>query len=105
MTNMPFVKLVTEIRGGKLEEHLSEKVRQVLQGMQEHGGKGKLVLTLDFVPNKYGQVEVKGKVKAEVPDRAIAPGIYWLDDDASLVSRDPSQRDIEDIPGVARMKN
>lgn len=104
MTNMPFVKLLAEMRGGQVEAQASEKLTEILEAINEYGGAGKLTLTFSFKTNKYGQVEVTGKVKSDKPERAIAPGFYWLDADAALVTRDPNQPDFEDLPGVSRIR-
>lgn len=102
MTNMPFVKLVTEHRGGDLEARCSDKLTELLEGLRDYGGKGELNLKLKFKQNKYGQVEVDADVKAKIPEPDVKGSVFFLTEDGELTRRDPNQADIEDVPGVKR---
>lgn len=105
MSNLKFVKFVTEFRGGALEAHLSKKLEQIGAGIAEFGGDGELTLKLKIKLTKFGTLDIAPKVDCKIPDKQIGPGVYWLDDNGEIVTRDPNQTDLEDIPGVSRMKN
>lgn len=102
MTNMPFVKMLTELRGGEIEALASEKMREMLAAIAEHGGKGTLAVSFEVSRTEHGHIEVKPKVKMTKPEPAMRKGIFWMTEDGELTRRDPNQADIEDLPGVKR---
>lgn len=102
MTNLPFLKLIGEHRGGDLEAHCSAHLRVLLESLALYGGAGTLDLKLKFTLNKFGQVEVAAKVASKPPRQEPKPSIFYLTDSGELSRRDPAQADIEDIPGVRR---
>lgn len=102
MTNMPFVELLTVHRGGELEAACSEKLDEIGAAMRDHGGKASLTLKLDFKKTKHGHIEVDAKVTAKIPEPELRPSIFFMTEDGRFSRRDPSQTDIEDIPGVRR---
>lgn len=102
MTNMPFSKLLTEFRGGELEESCSEKLAGIGEALRDLGGKASLTLKLDFKMTKHGHIEIDAKVTAKKPEPEIRPSIFFMTDDGVFTRRDPSQTDIEDLPGVRR---
>ena len=100
MTNLPFIQLITEHRQGDLEADLSRRLLEVLEGIREYGGKGKLTLSLGFSLDKHGMVSVDAKTDHKAPEKGVKPAVYWLTDDLTLTRSDPRQRDLEDIDGV-----
>lgn len=104
MTNMPFVKLVSEHRGGDLESACSEKMRAVIDAIREFGGKGELTLKLGFSMTEYGMLEVKADLKAKAPEPKLKSSAFFLTAEGDLVRHDPRQTDIEDMPGVKRLR-
>lgn len=101
MTNMPFVKMITEFRRGELEADLSARLVEVLEGLRDHGGAGEVSLALKIKRDKHGMVVVDAKVKSVVPRRAVGSSAYFMTADGELTRSDPNQTDIEDVPGVA----
>lgn len=102
MTNMPFMQLITEHRNGDTEKAVSEKLRELIDGLRAYGGKGKLTLDLAFQLTEYGMLEVKAEVKAKIPEEKLKPSAFYITADGLLSRRDPNQTDIEDMEGVRR---
>ncbi|MBY0423056.1 MAG: hypothetical protein K2Q06_12190 [Parvularculaceae bacterium] len=102
MTNMPFVKMLTELRGGEIEALASARLAEALAALAERGGEATLTLKLKIKRTEHGHIEVKPDLAVKVPEPKLKTAIFWLTEDGRLSRRDPGQADIEDVPGVKR---
>lgn len=88
-----FLQLLQSHRRGEIPGEADAALTDILTAMREHGGKGKLTLTLNLKLNKTGQVELAPDLKVEKPRRAMSTGLFFTDDDGNLMRRDPNQGD------------
>jgi len=93
-----FLQLLQSHRRGEIPAEADAALTDILTAMREHGGKGKLTLTLNLKLNKTGQVELAPDLKVEKPRRAMSTGLFFTDDDGNLMRRDPNQGDwVDDL--------
>lgn len=93
-----FLQLLQSHRRGEIPTEADQALTDILAALREHGGKGKLTLTLNMKLNKSGQIELTPDLKSEKPRRAMSQGLYFADDDGNLSRRDPNQGDwVDDI--------
>ncbi len=88
-----FLQLLQSHRRGEIPNEADAALTDILAALREHGGKGKLTLTLNLKLNKTGQIELAPDLKAEKPRRAMSTGLFFTDDDGNLMRRDPNQGD------------
>lgn len=91
-----FLQFLQGFRRGDLVREADALMGELMQAIQDTGGKGKLVLELPFGVNKAGQIECVPKMKVDKPLRPIGTGIFYLSDDARLSRRDPNQHEMFD---------
>lgn len=93
-----FLQLLQTHRRGEIPGEADAALTDVLAALREHGGKGKLTLTLNMKLNKTGQIELQPDLKMEKPRRAMSTGLFFTNDDGHLMRRDPNQGDwVDDI--------
>lgn len=93
-----FLQLLQSHRRGEIPAEADAALTDILTALREHGGKGKLTLTLNLKLNKTGQIELAPDLKSEKPRRAMSTGLFFADDDGRLLRRDPNQGDwVDDI--------
>ena len=93
-----FLGFLQTNRKGEIPAEADAAMTDILAALREHGGKGKLTITLNFSFTKSGQIEIKPDLKSEKPRRAMSTGIYFADDDGNLTRSDPNQPDwVDDI--------
>ena len=93
-----FLNLMQTHRRGEIPSEADAAMTAILTALREHGGKGKLTLTLNFKLGKSGQVEITPDLKSEKPRRAMSTGLFFATDDGELSRRDPAQPDwVDDI--------
>lgn len=97
-----FLQLLQSHRRGEIPAEADAALTDILTALREHGGKGKLTLTLNLKLNKTGQIELVPDIKAEKPRRAMATGMFFTDDDGRLMRRDPNQADWVDEVAARR---
>jgi hypothetical protein len=96
--SITFLQLLQTHRRGEIPSEADDALSDILTALREHGGKGKLTLTLNLKLNKTGQIELTPDLKAEKPRRAMSTGLFFADDDGRLLRRDPNQGDwVDDI--------
>lgn len=88
-----FIGFIQSHRRGEIPTEGDAAMTDILNAIREHGGKGKLTLTMNFKLNKSGQIEIQPDLKVEKPRRAMSTGLYFADDDGNLSRRDPKQDD------------
>ena len=93
-----FLQLLQSHRRGEIPAEADAALTDILTALREHGGKGKLTLTLNMKLNKTGQIDLAPDLKVEKPRRAMSTGLFFTDDDGNLMRRDPNQGDwVDDI--------
>ncbi|OWU77615.1 hypothetical protein [Marinibacterium profundimaris] len=97
--DLNFLTFVQSFRRGALIAEADDRMADLVDALEERGGKGTLTIDLSFSVNKAGQIEIVPTVKAKVPPRAIGTGIYWPHH-GRLSRSDPNQADIEDYIGA-----
>lgn len=91
--SISFLQLLQSHRRGEIPNEADAALTDILTALREHGGKGKLTLTLTLKLNKTGQIELAPDLKSEKPRRAMSTGLFFADDDGRLLRRDPNQGD------------
>lgn len=91
--SITFLQLLQSHRRGEIPAEADAALTDILTALREHGGKGKLTLTLNMKLNKTGQIELAPDLKVEKPRRAMSTGLFFTDDDGKLMRRDPNQGD------------
>jgi hypothetical protein len=88
-----FLGFLQTNRRGEIPTEADAAMAAILAALREHGGKGKLTLTMNFSLTKSGQIEIKPDLKSEKPRRAMSSGLYFADEDGNLTRTDPNQGD------------
>lgn len=97
-----FLNFVQSHRRGEIPTEGDAALTDILSAIREHGGKGKLTLTLNIKMNKSGQIEITPDLKSEKPRRAMSAGLYFATDEGALTRRDPNQGDWVDEVNARR---
>lgn len=93
-----FIGFLQSNRRGEIPNEADAAMTDILTALREHGGKAKMILSLNFSFTKSGQIEIKPDLKVEKPRRAMSSGLYFSDDDGNLTRTDPNQGDwVDDI--------
>ena len=91
----PFTGFLHEQRRGALHAELSEKLSDVVAAVMEHGKKGKLVLTLEVIPEKAdGMVKIADGVKVAIPEGEKSVGLFYADENGGVHKTDPRQTEL-----------
>lgn len=88
--------IVGQIRGGKTQEELSEKLNKLVQDCRNTGKKGELTLTVQIRPDKgdSGQYFVTPSIKTKSPEFAPGETIFWGTPEGNLQRTDPAQHEL-----------
>jgi len=86
-----FSEVLTDLGVGRVEFALTDKLEQVVKGVIETGKKGQIVFTLDIGGEGEGQVIVKPKIKATIPEPGLGSNIFIVDENHELHREDPRQ--------------
>jgi len=93
---MKFSDIVTELDNGRVHEQLSEELEQIVDGVQTHGTKGQIVITLDI--KKEGDRAVIGcSSKAKIPKAAMHGTLYYFGRNGGLSREDPRQLSLKTL--------
>ena len=88
----------------QLETRCDEALEELVKGVVENGGTGKLTLTINVKAQGDGQLLYKAAVKTDVPRPGVPDSIFFGDEDGKLSRSDPRQMDIEDEVARERAK-
>lgn len=94
------IELLKGMGDGRVLDDMHNRLLETLAAVRNCHKKGKVVLTIDIHPTDVSEVqrvEIEGHVtyKAPMPKRGSKP--YYVDDDLSLHSRDPRQRQLPNM--------
>jgi len=89
--------ILLDMRNGAVAVDCSKKFNEVLQGVLETGGKGKLTIELHIAPSKMGmggavvEVETHHECKTKIPELAIGKSVFFVNKEGVLTRDDPAQ--------------
>lgn len=95
----PFTDVLREHRNGRLVEHLSKRLTEVVAKVQATGKSGEITLKLKITPSKGDEpdaFEVTPNVTCKLPEADLAKALFYADEDSQLVRESPTQRSIFD---------
>mgnify|MGYP000541241998 CR=1 FL=1 len=100
-----FVDMLTKHRRGFALDKASTKLREALIASRDTGAKSTVTMTVTLTPGTDDQMAISIQVAAKLPDEKLPSGMFWVDDDGSLRTSDPRQKELqirEVIPVGAR---
>ncbi|HSX49906.1 MAG TPA: hypothetical protein VLF09_03050 [Cellvibrio sp.] len=88
-----FAYALQQIRNGKTQEELSEKLNELIQSCRDTEQKGSITLTITVRPDKgdSGQYFLRPEIKLKKPELAIGDTIFWGTPEGNLQRTDPAQ--------------
>lgn len=92
-----FLSVLKDLRAGKTQEELSEKLNTLVQECRKTGKKGSLTLTITLTPDKgdSGQYFLKDKVVDDIPQMDRGQTLMWGTPEGNLQRTDPAQGDLD----------
>lgn len=105
-----FAYALSQIRNGKTQEELSEKLNELIQSCRDTEQKGSITLTITVRPDKgdSGQYFLRPDIKLKKPELAIGDTIFWGTPEGNLQRTDPAQGSLDlkivaDKPAVTKL--
>lgn len=92
-----FAFTLSQIRNGKTQEELSEKLNELIQSCRDTEQKGSITLTITVRPDKgdSGQYFLRPEIKLKKPELAIGDTIFWGTPEGNLQRTDPAQGSLD----------
>lgn len=92
-----YMYMLTQLRGGKLQEELSQELNQLIQDCRKVGKKGEITLTVVVNPDKgdSGQYFMRPDIKIKSPKPEVGETMFWATPEGNLQRTDPSQHDLD----------
>lgn len=89
--------LLSQIRGGAALARAGDRLSELVAAVKATGQPGEVTLTVIVKPDKTDETIVKlvPKVKAKIPERAFAEGIFFVSDNNELSREDPRQAELD----------
>lgn len=94
--DLNFLEFLQSFRRGELLAEADTQLAELVEAVQETGGKGELTIKLPFKVNDAGQIECLPAVTSKKPRKAMGRGIYFATSEGRLTRRDPQQHDMFD---------
>lgn len=95
---MGILEMLKFLGEGRILDDLHNRQMEVLAAVRQCHKKGKLVLTLEFLPtydeSGLEQIEIYAKVEPKLPLPNRGKNYLYLDDSLGLHRRDPRQRQL-----------
>lgn len=87
-----FTDVLRDHRGGKLVDHLSGKLNEVVQAVRKTGKAGELTLKLKILPSKGedDMFDVIPNCKVALPEPDLAKALFFVSDDGDLLRSNPN---------------
>lgn len=95
----PITDMLREHRNGRLVDHMTDRLAEVVAAVRETGKSGSITLKLTISPSKGDEadaIEVIPNVSAKMPEKDLAKALFYADESNSLVRESPTQRGIFD---------
>lgn len=88
-----FAYALSQIRNGKTQEELSEKLNELIQSCRDTEQKGSITLTITVRPDKgdSGHYFLRPDIKLKKPELAIGDTVFWGTPEGNLQRTDPAQ--------------
>lgn len=94
-TTKPFGQFLLEQRNGALHGELSDRLREVVEGVVQHGKAGALTLLVTVKPSGVGaQFLVTDEVRVKVPEADRGASLFFADQRGNLSRSDPRQPEL-----------
>lgn len=92
-----FAFTLSQLRGGKTQDELSQELNQLVQDCRNTGKKGELVLSITVRPDKgdSGQYFLRPDIKVKSPKFEIGDTLFWGTPEGNLQRTDPAQGDLD----------
>jgi hypothetical protein len=92
-----FAFTLAQLRNGKTQEELSEKLNELVVACRETNQKGELHLTITVRPDKgdSGQYFLRPDIKLKKPEFAAGDTLFWGTPEGNLQRTDPAQGDLD----------
>jgi len=93
-----YLHTLKQLREGRTQKELSDLLSQVVQAVREVGKQGSVTLKINIAPigkNCSGQYELRGDVKADIPQFPAASTIFFGTPQGNLQRNDPNQQTLE----------
>jgi hypothetical protein len=88
----PFADVYNALDLGSVHRDTSNKLRDLVEAVQETHKDGTLTITLKVFKSKIGgAIEIDAKVTAKLPEDKRATSLFFVDEDLNLVRDDPRQ--------------
>ena len=87
-----FTDILRDHRGGKLVDHLSGKLDEVVAAVRKTGKSGELTLKLKIVPAKGEDdlVDVIPNCKVSLPEPDLAKAMFFVSEEGDLLRSNPN---------------
>lgn len=92
-----FFQTLPEIRGGVLQEELTDAMRKVVCAVGNTNKPGVITLKLTFKPGSSGSIEVLDELKTKVPELSKGSSLFFATPENYLVRDNPRQ---DNLPGI-----
>lgn len=91
-----FLETVRQLRAGRTQDELSEKLNQLVQDCRATGKQGSLTLTIKIKPDKgdTGQYFLEDDVKDVGPKFDRGQTMFWGTPEGNLQRTDPNQSEL-----------
>lgn len=87
-----FKNVLMQLRGGKVQEELSEKLGQLVAACRETNKKGELTLTLKMAPDlSTGTYAITDSVKYKIPQHDVGDTVFYGTPEDKLTREDVEQ--------------
>lgn len=89
--------LLSQIRGGAALVKANDRLSELVAAVKSTGQPGEITLTITVKPDKTDETIVKlvPKIKAKIPERAFAEGLFFVSDNGELSREDPRQIELD----------
>lgn len=99
-----FSDVMAELAHGDVNGLASERLAELTNAVEETGGKGKLVITID-VKKQNKMVIVSAAMKMSKPESALDETMFFVDAEGNLTREDPRQLTFRDVKAPAAKDN
>lgn len=94
MSVRPITDTLRLLQGGAFLFDCSDKLAEVVKGVDETGKAGKLTITID-VKKAGGAVSLLAKVTDKTPEEQADPDLFWPTVEGNLSLQNPNQRSLD----------
>lgn len=91
----PFIDTLRDAERGRFLDSLTDEQSKLIEAIKLTGKKGKIVITLEYVPDGEHQVTMKSSFATTVPKASRASTTFFVTDENTLQREDPRQQSME----------